>query len=223
MPFNQALFWFGLTAFGTGLYYLFEASVKRLYSTGMTVIGAIACMYTVYRDSHPESPVVHLWVILLVLTWALLIYNIYLHRRLPPAAATTPSPSWIRFLSAYPEIAAPPPTGKEAAKKPQKARCEFLNCTSVSYKVKMIGWDCGSRGLDADFWRGCFQLRLGNSWYPEWNGVEELHVPPGESFRFWIFPKSTFTDEQFRARVNSGNLGTVHLLIDGKEIAVSVE
>src|SRR6202166_2001084 len=86
MPFNQALFWVGLTAFGTGLYFLFEATVKRLYSIGMTVIGVLACAYTVYRDSHPESPAVHLWVILLVLTWAFLGYSIYVRglRQLPP-------------------------------------------------------------------------------------------------------------------------------------------
>lgn len=121
MPFNQALFWFGITAFGTGLYFVFEASVKRLYSIGMTVIGALACAYAVYVDSHPEFPAVHLWVILLVLTWALLTYTIALHRRtLLPAGAATPSPSWVRFLTAYPEIAGPPAPGKEPAKKPQK-------------------------------------------------------------------------------------------------------
>lgn len=134
----------------------------------------------------------------------------------------TPLPSWVRFRSAYPEIAGPPAPGNEPAKKPQKVRCEFVNCTDVSYKVKIISWDCGSRGLDADFWLGCLQLRLGNSWYPEWSGVEELHVPPGEAFRFWVFPKSTFNDEQFRARVNTGNLGIAHFLINGKEVAVPV-
>src|SRR5258708_39791975 len=89
MPFNEALFWFGLTAFGAGLYFLFllEPAVRRLYSIGMTVIGALACAYSVYRYHHPESelPAIHLWVLLLVLTWVLLGYNIYLHRfrRLP--------------------------------------------------------------------------------------------------------------------------------------------
>jgi hypothetical protein len=125
-------------------------------------------------------------------------------------------------LTAYPEIAPPPAPGKEAAKKPQKARVEFLNCKGFSYKVKLIGWECGSRGLDADFWRECLQLHIGTTWCPEWNGVEELHVAPGESFRFWIFPKATFSDEQFRTRVNLGNLGTVHLLINGQEVAVKI-
>jgi hypothetical protein len=76
-----------------------------------------------------------------------------------------------------------------------------------------MGWDCGSRGLGADFWRECLQLRIVNYWCPEWNGVEELHVPPREFFRCWLFPKAAFSDEQFKARVSLGNLGTLHLLI----------
>jgi hypothetical protein len=83
MPFNQALFWFGLTAFATGLYYLWDSAVKRLHSVGLTIAGTLACAYVVYRDSHPELPVIHLWVILLVLTWALLGYGIYLSRFRP--------------------------------------------------------------------------------------------------------------------------------------------
>lgn len=80
MPFNEALFWFGLTAFATGLYYLWDPAVKRLHSVGLTVLGTAACAYTVYRHSHPELPAIHLWVILLVLTWAFLGYNVYLHQ-----------------------------------------------------------------------------------------------------------------------------------------------
>src|SRR5437868_11071294 len=76
MPFNEALFWFGLTAFGTGLYYIFEKTVKLPYSIDVTGIGFLACAYAEYRHYHLESPVIHLWVILLVLTWALLAYAI---------------------------------------------------------------------------------------------------------------------------------------------------
>ena len=89
MPFDEALFWFGLTAFGTGLYFLFELepTVKRLYSIGMTVAGLLACAYAEYRHYHPELPAIRLWVILLVLTWALLVYAIYIRR--PPSGKDT--------------------------------------------------------------------------------------------------------------------------------------
>jgi hypothetical protein len=90
--------------------------VKRRYSIGVTVIGLLGCAYAEYRYYHPNIPAIPLWVILLLLTWSLLGYAIYLHRfrRLPsppvekPTESTeTPSPSWVRFLTAYPEIAGP--------------------------------------------------------------------------------------------------------------------
>jgi hypothetical protein len=80
MPFNEALFWFGLTAFGTGLYFWVEASVKYLYSVGLTAIGALACAYSVYRHYHPEIPAVPLWVVLLLVTWSFLGYTMYFRR-----------------------------------------------------------------------------------------------------------------------------------------------
>jgi hypothetical protein len=85
MPFNEALFWFGLTAFGTGLVVLLDATVKRLYSISLTVIGVLACAYSVYHHDHPESPAIRAWLILLGLTWALLGYDLYIRRsrRLP--------------------------------------------------------------------------------------------------------------------------------------------
>jgi hypothetical protein len=96
MPINEALFWFGLTAFGTGLYFLFEATVKRLYSIGVTVIGFLACAYAEYRHYHPQFPAIRLWVILLVLTWALLGYNIYI-RRVNPGKTSKLVVHWANY------------------------------------------------------------------------------------------------------------------------------
>jgi hypothetical protein len=92
MPFNDALFWFGLTGFGTGLYFLFERNVKWRHSIGVTLIGLLACVYAEYRYYHPAIPAIPLWVILLVLTWALLGYAVYLgrFRRLSPPPAEKP-------------------------------------------------------------------------------------------------------------------------------------
>ena len=107
MPFNEALFWFGLTAFGAGIYFIFllEPAVRRPYSVGMTVIGALACAYSVYRYHYPDSglPAIHLWVILLVLTWALLGYDICIgrfRRLLPPPPEKPNEPSKLVIHSA---------------------------------------------------------------------------------------------------------------------------
>jgi len=92
MPFNDALFWFGLTAFGTGLYFLIEGNVKRRYSVGVTVIGLLGCAYAEYRYYHPNIPAIPLWVILLLLTWSLLGYAVYIHRfrRMPSPSVEKP-------------------------------------------------------------------------------------------------------------------------------------
>jgi hypothetical protein len=166
-------------------------------------------------------------VIVTVILWTVLIVEIVSYRRRGSGEGANrriPSSLWVRFLTSYPEIAGPPQPGKGPAKKPQKIRAEFLNCEEVSYRVKVISWERGrSNGVDAGFWRGCLQLRIANTWYPEWNGVEELHVPPGEAFRIWLYPNVTLSDDQFKDRINSGNLGTIHFLINGKEIAVPIE
>lgn len=165
-------------------------------------------------------------ILVTVVLWTVLIVAVVNYRRSGSNDATggsVPSPSWVRFLTAYPEIAGPPQPGKEPAKKPQKIRAEFLNCEEFSYRVKVISWERGrSNGLDAGFWRGCLQLRIANTWYPEWNGVEELNVPPGEAFRIWLYPNATLSDDQFKERIYLGNLGTIHFLVNGKEIAVPV-
>src|ERR1035441_287504 len=331
MPFNEALFWFGLTAFGTGLYYIFEKTVKLPYSIGVTVIGLVACAYAEYRHYHLESPEVRLWVPLLVLTWAFLAYTIrkaknrlvpekpkepsklvihwanyqaadnaggevyqvhdflrqiisgdslvfdienhnfkigdkdfvphdpltgkekrlqvnYSYGGNPPVTTerrehgrlllpedskikwlmgerdrltktnanlaqeihdckgkyqaeniektnlqkefaradgeatalryrmseleshkrrididssvpVTPDSSWVRFIKAEPEVALPPEPGKKPANYPQKVRCEFLNCTDTSYRLKVISWDGRNRGLDAGRVRRCLDRK----------------------------------------------------------------
>jgi hypothetical protein len=138
-------------------------------------------------------------------------------------AIRTPDSSWLRFIKADAEEAAPPRPGEKPADYPQKVRCEFLNSTDVSYKVRVLKWECGNRGLDAGLLRSCLQIRVANGWYPAPYGAEELHVPPGEYFRIWVFPKTTVPREQLEQRVSLGNLGTVHFWVDGQEVTVSVQ
>jgi hypothetical protein len=165
-------------------------------------------------------------ILVTVVLWTILIAAAVGHRRQGSSNVTSgsvPSSSWVRFLSVYPEIAGPPQPGQQPAKKPQKIRVEFLNCMEFSYRVKVISWERGTNnGLDAGFWRGCLQLRIAGNWYPEWTGTEELHVAPGEAFRIWLYPNATFSDDQFKARIYSGNLGTIHFLINGKEVAILI-
>jgi hypothetical protein len=105
MPFNEALFWFGLTAFGTGLYFAFEGDVKIPYSVGLVVVGLLGCIYSVYRHYHPESlKPIPLWMILLAITWALVGYDVYLRQAFQPkpiitehAVAGSDLPTYLRL------------------------------------------------------------------------------------------------------------------------------
>jgi hypothetical protein len=93
MPFNEALFWFGIAALGVGPFFIFEGGMKKIYGIGLTVVGVLACAYSEYRHYHPEAlPQIPFWIIIWVLTWALLGYNIYLRRfrRLPPPPVEKP-------------------------------------------------------------------------------------------------------------------------------------
>jgi hypothetical protein len=131
-------------------------------------------------------------------------------------------PSWVRFIRADPEQARTRPA-EPPATYPLKLRSEFMNCTDWSYKVRVLKWTCG-KNLELDILRSCLQLRIVQSWCPDPNGVEELHVPPGDYFRIWAFPKDDrfLSFDSFKQRVDLGDLGTIHFWINGQEVAVKV-
>lgn len=83
MAFLEALFWFGIAALGVGPFFIFpEGKVKRAYGITLTVLGILACAYSVYRHYHSEVlPQFPLWIILWAFTWLLLGYDIYVRRR----------------------------------------------------------------------------------------------------------------------------------------------
>lgn len=86
MPFNEALFWVGLTVFGTGLYFVIEKASQgiRWLAGFVTLCGLIATGYAIYAHSHPNLPMPPLWVYLLVLTWVLVGADIYSRRPQSP-------------------------------------------------------------------------------------------------------------------------------------------
>ena len=79
MPFNEALFWVGITVFGTGLYFVIERASKGVrWLAGLTTLcGLVATAYSIYAHGHPSAPMPPLWIYLLVLTWLLVGADIY--------------------------------------------------------------------------------------------------------------------------------------------------
>ena len=45
---------------------------------------------------------------------------------------------------------------------------------------------------------------------------------PVKRLEFGCIPNATLSDDQFKERIYLGNLGTIHFLVNGKEIAVPV-
>src|SRR5579864_222630 len=82
MPLKEAMFWFGLTVFGTGLYFFIQAFVERkdldhkIWMGVITLLGAGAAGYSVYRYYYPEALNVPVWVGFLILTWLAIAYDI---------------------------------------------------------------------------------------------------------------------------------------------------
>jgi len=81
MPFNEALFWVGLTVAGTGGYFWVEGEKRRILSIVLTVFGCIVMAYSVYIHDHPEIPRPRGWVSLLLITWVALVWSAFDRRR----------------------------------------------------------------------------------------------------------------------------------------------
>jgi hypothetical protein len=77
MPLKEALFWVGITVFGTGLFFLVEGGKNMPFAIGLTVLGALVIVYSVVAHHKPGVlPRVPVWLPL-ILTWVVFGYDIY--------------------------------------------------------------------------------------------------------------------------------------------------
>jgi hypothetical protein len=77
MPIKEALFWFGITVFGTGLFFWVEGDKQMTVAVILTLLGLAAVAYSVYSHYSPGVPKAPLWIALLLLTWAAIAYDYY--------------------------------------------------------------------------------------------------------------------------------------------------
>ena len=97
MPWKEATFWIGITVFGTGLYFLVDyfedrASKVILWMAGvLCLIGATAVGYSIYAYYVPSIPKPPFWVGMLILTWALIGFDLYQRARDKRMGTTTAS------------------------------------------------------------------------------------------------------------------------------------
>jgi len=83
MPFNEGLFWVGITVFGTGLYFVIEKASRGIrWFAGFTAIcGLATTCYSIYAHTHPNFPMPSSWVYLVGLTWVLVGADFYSRRQ----------------------------------------------------------------------------------------------------------------------------------------------
>lgn len=78
MPVKEAMFWTGITVFGTGLFLVFEKDVSKLWAIILIVAGLLFAGYSVYQHHYPAAVVrFPMWFVLLVLTWLVLGFDFY--------------------------------------------------------------------------------------------------------------------------------------------------
>lgn len=76
MPLKDAVFWLGVTVFGVGLTTLIEGG-HVLSAVSLTIIGAVAVVYSVVLHYEPQLPRLPIWVVLLAVTWCAIGYDFY--------------------------------------------------------------------------------------------------------------------------------------------------
>jgi hypothetical protein len=133
MPVKEALFWVGLTVFGTGLYFTVEKGNVRLsYAIMLLVVGALAVVYPVLRHHYPDKklPAIRAWLLLLIITWCAVGYDVYARYVEPLKVAekivekTIPCPQQSQSKGAVPEeprvkkSAQPPTPSPSSAQSP---------------------------------------------------------------------------------------------------------
>jgi len=78
MPWKEATAWFGLTILGVGAYGWYDGGERVNYAIAMSVVGLLVTAYGVYAHEKPGLPKLPVWMALLLLTWGLVGYDIYL-------------------------------------------------------------------------------------------------------------------------------------------------
>lgn len=149
MPVREALFWMGLTVFGTGLYFTVEKENVRLpYAIVLIVVGLAGVVYSVLRHHYPDRklPAIRAWIPLLVMTWAAFAYNVYTVRTQKPKIVTQiiekpvekivpqecPQPKQTKESKRKPRIIIPPGTKIEATTKAPDSAAVGINTGTVT-------------------------------------------------------------------------------------------
>jgi hypothetical protein len=79
------------------------------------------------------------------------------------------------------------------------------------------------KGVTVKYGPSSFQLKIGHVWCPEKDGVDRVHVPPGELFRLWMQPTDDFEFKDLERRcLTEGQIAILSLQVNGTRIKITV-
>jgi hypothetical protein len=111
---------------------------------------------------------------------------------------------------------------EKATYKP-KVWVDIRNDNNACVAVRHLGWRTVPGGVSIKYGPASMQLRMGEFWCPEAEGVEQLHVPFGETFRVWVQPGEPYGMRDLETRCeSSGKIGTLLLRVNEIEVHLHV-
>ena len=76
-----------------------------------------------------------------------------------------------------------------------KVSAEVRNDSNECLEIRILGWNKTPRGVKLKYAPTSMQLKIGNVWCPEKEGVETLHVGPGCRIQAWVQPEVSADDQ----------------------------
>jgi predicted nucleotide-binding protein len=101
----------------------------------------------------------------------------------------------------------------------RKVWFQIRNDGDECVEIRHSGWKTGPGGITATIHTSTLQIKLGNTWCPEAQGIDRMHLPSGEMLQTWIEPAAQHTKEEIDQRFQSdAPIGSLTLLVNGVEV-----
>jgi hypothetical protein len=104
-----------------------------------------------------------------------------------------------------------------------KVWVDIRNDSGACVAIRHLGWNTIAGGISIKYGPHSLQLKIGRFWCPEAEGVEQLQVPFGETFRVWVQPGEQHDMSDLQRRCESaGKVGNLSLRVDDMDAQIEV-
>jgi predicted nucleotide-binding protein len=112
---------------------------------------------------------------------------------------------------------------EEKANYKPKVWVDIRNDSGACLTIRHMGWSPTRAGISIKYGPPSMQLKIGRYWCPEKEGVEQLHVPSGETLRTWVQPAQQHDMKDLEQRCESeGKIGNLLLRVDDINVQIPV-